>query len=194
MRNHPGIRAALMAAAGTLALTAAACGATGTTASGPVANTGSSANTTASATATAGSGENSSGTVGGTGTTATTRPPTPIPSTTAKSNPSSGPGPVIVSFKVLQQPACPVAGTSDAPFSTPGQPVILAWKVTGATKVALSMDGGLYGSDYRPEDQQSLYFQCDTSRTKTTHTYTITTSGGGASRSQTLSVTISSAP
>ena len=193
MRNHPGIRAALMAAAGTLALTAAACGAKGTATSGTDASTGPIANTTASASA--GSGESDSGTGGGTGgTTATTKPPTPKSSTTPKSSPSAASGPVIVSFKVLQQPACPVVGTTDAPFSTPGQPVVVGWKVTGATKVALSMDGGLYGSDYGPEDQQALNFTCDTSKAKTSHTYTITTSGGGASRSQTITVTISSAP
>jgi len=95
---------------------------------------------------------------------------------------------------VLQQPACPVVGTTDAPFSTPGQPVVIGWKVTGTTKVALAMDGGLYGSDYGPEDQQAINFTCDTSKPKTSHTYTITTSGGGANKSQTITVTISSAP
>jgi hypothetical protein len=193
MRNHPGIRAALMAAAGTLTLMAAACGAKGTTASGSDASTGPGANTTVSASASA-AGEGGSDTVGGTGGTTTSKPPTPKASTTPKSSPSAATGPVIVSFKVLQQPACPVVGTTDAPFSTPGQPVIVGWKVTGATKVALSMDGGLYGSNYGPEDQETVNFTCDTSKPKTSHTYTITTSGGGASKSQTLTVTISSAP
>lgn len=192
MRNHPGIRAALMAAAGTLALAAAACGAKGTTASGPDASTGPIANTTASASA--GSGEGDSGTVGGTGgTTATTKPPTPKSSTTPKSSPSAATGPVIVSFKVLQQPVCERVATSDAPFQ-PAKDIIVSWKVTGATKVALSMDGGLYRSDYGPEDQQQLYFACKSGDPHPSHTYTITTSGGGASRSQTITVTISSAP
>lgn len=192
MRNHPGIRAALMAAAGTLALTAAACGAKGTTASGPDASTGPVANTTASASA--GSGEGDPGTVGGTGgtTTATTKPPTPKSSTTPKSSPSAASGPVIVSFKVTQQPVCERVATSDAPFQ-PAKDIIVAWKVTGATNVALSMDGGLYRSDYGPEDQQQLYFACKSGDPHPSHTYTITTSGGGASRSQTITVTISPA-
>ena len=190
MRNHPGIRAALMAAAGTLALTAAACGANGTATSGTDASTGPIANTTASASA--GSGEGGSDTVGGTGGTTTAKPPTPKSSTTPKSSPSAASGPVIVSFKVLQQPVCERVATSDAPFQ-PAKDIIVSWKVTGATKVALSMDGGLYRSDYGPEDQQQLYFACKSGDPHPSHTYTITTSGGGASKSQTITVTIAPA-
>src|SRR5215475_8887351 len=128
MRNHPGIRAALMAAAGTLALTAAACGAKGT--SSPDANTSPNANTTASATATTGSGEGDTGTAGDTGTsTATTKPPTPKSSTTPKSSPSANSGVVIVSFKATQQPVCERAATADAPFQS-AKDIIVAWKVT----------------------------------------------------------------
>jgi hypothetical protein len=115
---------------------------------------------------------------------------------------SAATGAKIVYFKVTHQPACPVVGTADAPFSAPGQDVTIAWKVTGATGVALSVDNpnyyasnnqGSYGS-YGAESSQTLGFGCDTSKPNSTHTYTINTTGGGASKSMTITVTVPSSP
>jgi hypothetical protein len=188
MTNHPGIRAALIAAAGTLALMATACGANSTTASG--------GKPSPSTSPSAGSGEgDTGGGTGGTGTGTATKSPTPKATTTPKASPSTASGPQIVSFKVTHQPMCPVVGTPDAPYSAPGQDVTIAWKVTGATKVSLSVDGpGIYRDDYGLEDMQVLSFGCDTSKPQSTHTYTINTIGGGTSKSQKLTVSIQSKP
>jgi hypothetical protein len=111
-------------------------------------------------------------------------------------------GAQIVYFKVTHQPACPVVATADAPFSAPGQDLTIAWKVTGATGVALSVDNpnyyasnnrGSFGS-YGPEQSQTIGFGCDTSVPNSTHKYTINTTGGGASKSMTITVTVPSSP
>jgi hypothetical protein len=122
---------------------------------------------------------------------------TPSPSTGTTSG-NSGGGPQIVYFKVAQQPLCPIVGTSAAPYSRPEQPVRLAWKVTGASGIALSIDdptffqqhhSGTYGS-YGTQGTIDLSFPCATNTTKrtTTHTYTINTLGGN-SKGKTISVT-----
>jgi hypothetical protein len=191
MTNHPGIRAALIAAAGTLALLGAACGANGTTASG--AQAGASASTSP----TAGAGEGNTGGGTGTGTGGgggtTTNSPTPKATTaTPKSSPSTASGPQIVTFKISGNASCSESGPG---FSAPGT-VTLTWKVTGATKVALSIDDptffGTYGtgsfSTYGATDTQTIPFACNVASGQTaTHKYTLDTMDGGAHRSMTIS-------
>jgi hypothetical protein len=191
MRNHPGIRAALMAAAGTLTLMAAACGAKGTTASGSDASTGPGANTTVSASASA-AGEGGSDTVGGTGGTTTSKPPTPKASTTPKSSPSAATGPVIVSFEVDGKASCDESGPG---FSAPGT-VTFSWKVTGATKVGLSIDDPTFFSKFGKGSfddypavvtMQTIPFGCDVPIGQTaTHQYTLDTLDGGTHKSMTI--------
>ena len=56
------------------------------------------------------------------------------------------PAPQITSFRVVQQPTCPVHGTPDAPYSSPGTDVVIAWTVTGAKGAAIAVDNpGIYG-------------------------------------------------
>jgi hypothetical protein len=88
--------------------------------------------------------------------------------------------PKITSFRVVQQPTCPVHGTPDAPFSKPGTDVVIAWSVTGAKGAAIAVDNpdvyGAYGSDYPAGGKLSLSFGCD-SRGTTTHSYTVWPAG-----------------
>jgi hypothetical protein len=105
--------------------------------------------------------------------TAHTTPPT---STTPSATTS---GPRIVSFKITQQPKCP-EGT--AVFRAPAVPARIAWKVTGAGGVALSVDNpnlvGAYGN-YETEGSLEFTFSCGGPVGSTeTHTYTINTFGG----------------
>jgi hypothetical protein len=190
--NHPGMRAALLAAASTLVLVAA-CSANRTTASGG--QPGTSASPAPSGPAGEGTGadggagdtRNGSGNTGNDDGTAT-KSPTPKPST------SPVPGPKIVSFTVTQQPACPAKGPAPT-VNYPGQNVILSWKVTGATKVALSVDGpGIYRDTYKPEDMEELGFGCDTSQAQSKHTYLLTATGNGGTATQSLTVTVPSNP
>ena len=97
------------------------------------------------------------------------------------SNPApSTPSPRITSFRVVQQPTCPVHGTPDAPFSKPGTDVVIAWSVTGAKGAAIAVDNpgvyGAYGSDYPASGKLSLPFGCDSGGT-TTHSYTVWPAG-----------------
>jgi hypothetical protein len=118
----------------------------------------------------------------------------PSASTTRSRAASPKPTAQIVSFTVTRQPACPVVGTPDAPFSAPGQDIAIEWKVTGATRVALSVDKGLYQTYDGIHGTATISFPCDTNQPMTTHTYTINTLGGGTSRSKTLTVTKQSNP
>ena len=92
----------------------------------------------------------------------------------------STPSPRITSFRVVQQPTCPVHGTPDAPFSKPGTDVVIAWSVTGAKGAAIAVDNpgvyGAYGSDYPASGKLSLPFGCDSGGT-TTHSYTVWPAG-----------------
>jgi hypothetical protein len=174
------MRAAVLAAASTLVLIAAACSVNSTTASGG--QPGTSASPAASGLA----GEGGTGNNGGAGDTgnggAMTKSPTP------KSSASAAPGPKIVSFTVTQQPACPAKGPAPTVYY-PGQDVILSWKVTGATKVALSVDGpGIYRDTYKLQDMEQLGFGCATSP-QSKHTYLLTATGNGKTTTQTLTVT-----
>jgi hypothetical protein len=170
----------IVAALGLTAFALAACGHSGTT--GPSGGAGAlGAGPSASASA---SGAGALGAAG-----------TPSPGTTSG---NSGKGPQIAYFKVTQQPLCPITGTSDAPYSRKEQPVRLAWKVTGASGIALSIDdpdffkqhhSGTYGS-YGAEGTVELSFPCSTDPNKrtVTHTYTINTLGDN-SKGKTISVT-----
>ena len=92
----------------------------------------------------------------------------------------STPSPRITSFRVVQQPTCPVHGTPDAPFSKPGTDIVIAWSVTGAKGAAIAVDNpgvyGAYGSDYPVSGKLSLPFGCDSAGT-TTHSYTVWPAG-----------------
>lgn len=111
-----------------------------------------------------------------------------------KSASSSGPPLGSVTISVKKQPLCPRNGTPDAPFSTPGQDVTISWKVTGATKAAISVDQpnhyGSYGSDYPASGELSLPFSCNNTAGKTSHTYTVWPAGNkNVSKSVTVSAT-----
>ena len=92
----------------------------------------------------------------------------------------SAPAPEVTSLRVVQQPACPVHGTPDAPFSAPGKDVVIAWSVSGAKGAAIAVDNpniyGAYGSDYGSSGQLTLPFGCD-GRGTTSHTYTVWPAG-----------------
>jgi hypothetical protein len=111
--------------------------------------------------------------------------------------------PAIDSFVVSQQPMCPVIATSASPQGYPGVDIKLKWHVTGATKVALSLDdknffkehGSGSQGDYATTGEADLPFECDaTAQPDTTHTYTLDTIGGGPTAQQTLSVTERTSP
>jgi hypothetical protein len=124
---------------------------------------------------------------------------------TATGTHTAAPSARIVSFTIVQQPSCPVVGTSDAPESIPGQDIKLAWKTSGGvTKVALSIDdnganfkatGNGSVGNYAANGTMELSFECNlTDQPNTTHTYTLDTIGGGKSVQQTLTVTKQTSP
>ncbi len=172
-----------------IAMTACSSGgskATATTSTSPT----SSAPTTSSSVATATTGKSTSSTGApnpGVGTAPTTAPTHP-----------GATGPVIVSFTVTHKPACPVVATADAPFSKAGEPITLAWNVTGATGIALSIDDPTFYAhngtgnyaNYGPEGTVTLPFTCDpTVQPNTSHAYTIDTrDSSGVSKTITESV------
>ncbi|BCJ65330.1 hypothetical protein [Polymorphospora rubra] len=96
-------------------------------------------------------------------------------------------GTSIVYFKVVQKPTCPT-GTD------PGRALIVGWKTTGATAVALSADNpgmvGSYGTYHGNEGSQEFSFSCAEKGRTETHTYTIHTIGDGPQRSKTLDVSL----
>jgi hypothetical protein len=100
-------------------------------------------------------------------------------STHASSQTTSTPA-ATVTISVVKQPTCPVHGTPDAPFSSPGTDAVISWKVTGANGAAIAVDNpniyGAYGM-YGATGQLSLAFGCDTTPGKTTHTYTVWPAG-----------------
>jgi hypothetical protein len=121
----------------------------------------------------------------------------PAPTRPSTADSGGAPGPRIVSFTVKQHPQCAIVGTSAAPYSQPEKPVVLAWKVTGASGIALSIDDPNFfkkyhsGSwhNYGQEGTVELPFPCtDTTRQSTTHTYTLDTLGDN-SKEKTISVT-----
>ncbi|MGQ0839059.1 hypothetical protein [Actinokineospora sp.] len=105
------------------------------------------------------------------------RTPTTTKKITTTTTTSRGGGARIDSFTVVRKPTCPVVGTPDAPFSSPGQGVIIAWKVSGAEGAALAVDSpgvyGAYGSDHPVSGQLELSFPCNATPGTTSHTYTV---------------------
>jgi hypothetical protein len=95
-------------------------------------------------------------------------------------------GPAIEYFRVAAKPSCP-SGTDQVRYE--GQPVVLEWKVTGAEKATLSVDGpGLY-AEYGAKDSATLNFPCGGDPgSYQTHTYTLKAIGPGGTRSKTLTV------
>ena len=86
----------------------------------------------------------------------------------------------VTSLRVVQQPTCPVHGTPDAPYSSPGTDVVIAWSVSGAKGAAIAVDNpgvyGAYGSDYPASGTLTLSFGCAGQGT-TSHTYTVWPAG-----------------
>ncbi len=125
---------------------------------------------TAAATAT------KAGSASGTKTTTTTAKKATTTTTT-----NAGSGAKVVSLTVVKAPSCPVVAKPGAPFSSPGNGVTIAWKITGAEGAAVSIDTpggyGTYGSDYPAAGQLELSFPCETTPGKTTHTYTVSAKG-----------------
>ncbi|MFG2045562.1 hypothetical protein [Dactylosporangium sp. NPDC048998] len=85
----------------------------------------------------------------------------------------------IVEFKIVQQPKCP-EGT--AVYRADAVPVIIKWKVNGATGVGLSVDNpelpASYGN-YPASGTETFTFSCGGPvGSVETHTYSITTTGG----------------
>lgn len=101
-----------------------------------------------------------------------------------------------IKLSVVTQPACPVRGTPDAPFSSPGNDITIAWTVAGADQAALAVDNpktyAAYGT-YPATDQLTLSFPCDESAAKTTHTYTIWPAGDRTT-SKTITVSAQTNP
>jgi hypothetical protein len=127
-----------------------------------------------------GSGGGTSGGSGGSGTGGGTGSGAP-----------AAPAAKITSFRVVSQPACAVRGTPDAPFSSPGKGVTIAWTVTGAKGAAIAVDNpdvyGAYGSAYPASGQLELPFTCSGPGT-TTHTFTVWPAGAkGVSKTLTVS-------
>ncbi|WP_436497550.1 hypothetical protein [Actinokineospora sp. HUAS TT18] len=114
---------------------------------------------------------------GGSGGTTTTKPPTKTTTRPHTTTTTTHAGAAVVSLEVVQKPACPINGTPDAPFSKPGVPVIIKWKVTGADGAAIAVDNpgtyGAYGSDYAASGQLELSFPCSGTTGSTTHKYTV---------------------
>jgi hypothetical protein len=95
-------------------------------------------------------------------------------------NSSPAPAAKVTSLRVVQQPTCPVHGTPDAPYSSPGTDVVIAWSVSGAKGAAIAVDNpgsyGAYGSDYPANGKLTLSFGCDGQGTSS-HTYTVWPAG-----------------
>lgn len=95
-------------------------------------------------------------------------------------------GPVIVYFRVATKPSCP-SGTDQVQYQ--GRPVVLEWKVTGADKTTLSVDGpGVY-NQYGTQDSATLTFPCNGDPgSYQTHTYTLSGIGPDSTRTRKLTV------
>jgi hypothetical protein len=189
-RSAPALVAAMATAALALAACASNANANGQSGSGSLGVTTAPAPPVAvpSASGTSGATSGATGTPTG-GGNATTAPP-------ASAH--------IVKFDVKQQPMCPIAPSSDSPFSSPGRDIVVEWNVTGATGIALSVDdteffsmhrSGSYGN-YGPTGEVEIGFGCGTSDgPTTTHKYTLNTIGGrGPSVEKTLTVTVQTSP
>jgi hypothetical protein len=115
-----------------------------------------------------------------------TSPSKPSPGKTAASKKPQGPA--IVYFRVKQKPKC-AEGT--AVFRAEAVPLIIEWKISGATSGALSVDDpthtpGTYGP-VELKGTQEFPFSCGGAvGTTEKHTYAIYTVGGGTQKSKTI--------
>ncbi len=127
--------------------------------------------------------------------THSTRPNRSRPSKTPTKAPSKAPAKTTpsgprVKLTVAQKPKCE-EGT--AVFRAKAVPLIIKWKITGATGAALSVDDptntpGTYGT-VELEGSEEFFFTCAGDvGTVETHTYAIYSVGGGATRSKTVKV------
>jgi len=89
-------------------------------------------------------------------------------------------------FRVKQKPTCE-SGTNVVQY--PGRPVVLEWKVKGAHKATLSVDGpGLY-AEYGAKDSATLDFPCaGPANTYVYHRYTLTVKNGHVTKKRTIHV------
>jgi hypothetical protein len=129
------------------------------------------------------------------------QPDQAVQQTTTKTTSSSNvvttrPPQATATISVKKQPTCPVHGTPDAPFTSPGTDVVIEWKVTGATGAAIAVDNpntyGAYGM-YGTTGQLTLAFGCTDKPGKTTHTYTVWPTGN-KNVSKTISVSATNNP
>ncbi len=169
--------ALVVAGAALLVPAAAGCGNTGTstsagTGAAPSASpTSSSAAGVAEDSAQSGSGGTGSGGTGS-GGGASTKPASPKSGAT-----SQAPSASITKFEVKTKPSCPVTGDPGAPFTSPGNDITIAWAVTGASKITISVDGpGVYDT-FAATGELTLSFGCDKSKNTSTHTYLLTVVG-----------------
>ncbi|GAB3965812.1 hypothetical protein GCM10027615_11630 [Plantactinospora veratri] len=94
-------------------------------------------------------------------------------------------GPTIVFYRIKQKPQCDQGTNVNR---VPGVPVVLEWKVTGADKVTISVDGpGVYDT-YPAVGTATIDFPCGDGQPGgyVEHTYQLRTVGGGEVRSKTL--------
>lgn len=118
---------------------------------------------------------------GGTPTAATT---TRRVSTARSSAPAE---PVIVHFRVASEPSCP-SGTDQVRYE--GEPVVLEWKVTGADRTTLAVDGPGRYAEYGVTGSTRVNFPCGGEPgSDQSHTYTLTAFDGDVTKSKTLTVT-----
>jgi hypothetical protein len=173
MTRSTGIRLALAAAGAALLIPATAGCTSGTSSS---AGTGAAPSASPTSSTDAGADAVAQGGAGGAGGTSASPKSGPTNHTPSHAA-SKAPGASITKFEVKTKPSCPVTGDPGAPFTSPGNDVTIAWSVSGASKVTISVDGpGVYGT-YDATGDLTLSFGCDKSTTMSTHTYLLTVVG-----------------
>ncbi|MBW6439633.1 hypothetical protein KZ829_38490 [Actinoplanes hulinensis] len=95
-------------------------------------------------------------------------------------------GPAVDYFRVASEPTCP-SGTDQT--RQEGLPVVLEWKVTGASTTTLAVDGpGVHGT-YEAVGSEKLTFPCDgEAGDYQTHTYALVATGENGTTSKKLTV------
>ena len=129
---------------------------------------------------TGGAGGNAGGYTGGTGGGTGGGRHDPHPSTSASPKTSWPAAPVIVYFRIRQQPKC--KGSS---HQGPVVPLIVEWQVTGADTVTLSTDGT--AKNYPSSGTETYVFGCaGAAGTTDTHKYTLTADHDGTHATKSL--------
>ncbi|MFL6111449.1 MAG: hypothetical protein ACJ786_08870 [Catenulispora sp.] len=104
----------------------------------------------------------------------------PRPSTSASAKTSWPAAPVIVYFRIQQQPKC--KGSS---HQGPVVPLIIEWQVTGADKVTVSTDGET--KSYPATGTETYVFECaGAAGTEEHHKYTLTAEHDGVHATKSL--------